>query len=66
MTQYQPSLSRQNKAHRSTALATLGALTLFISLLSACSLSRPNADQTSWWWHLNGPVHRTNHRSHFN
>jgi len=48
MTQYQPSLSRQNKAHHSTALATLGALTLFISLLSGCSLSRPNADQTSW------------------
>ena len=48
MTQCYPPLSRKNKAHRSAAVATLGALTLCISLLSGCSLSRPNVDQTSW------------------
>jgi len=33
---------------RSSALVRLTALILFIALLSGCSFSRPNADQTSW------------------
>ena len=48
MTQCYTPLSRKDKTHRSAAVATLGALTLCISLLSGCSLSRPNVDQTNW------------------
>lgn len=37
-----------DKSERSSALLMLAALILSIALLSGCSLSRPNADQTSW------------------
>jgi cholesterol transport system auxiliary component len=48
MTQCHNTLPRQDKTGRLSTLVTLAALILSISLLSGCSFSRPNAEQTSW------------------
>ena len=43
-----PSMNVMPAKHRPATAIALGTLSLIAALLSGCSLSRPNADQTSW------------------